>query len=251
MALTANREINRYVDQELRSYRVAGAAHVFKGALVGLNRTTGYARALAAGDLFVGIAYEEADATGLSNGDRSVRVFTQGDFVMAVPSTVITSIGRPVFASADDTLTLAIGSGLTYVGRCIDVPADGTAIVRIATQADPQDVRFVNTPLASLTSGQTTNPVMITHKPTLILSAEVVFNTKPDAGNLDVGTGNTNPTEIVTAFALSGLTNNAKSTLTIANGAVAAGARVWARVGQASSTAGVGGLLTLRYIELP
>jgi hypothetical protein len=44
MALTANREINRYVDQELRSYRVAGGAHVFKGALVGVNRTTGFAR---------------------------------------------------------------------------------------------------------------------------------------------------------------------------------------------------------------
>src|SRR5262245_27201398 len=220
MALTANREINRYVDQELRSYRVAGGAHVFKGALVGLNRSSGYARPLAAGDLLVGIAYEEIDATGLSSGDRSVRVFTQGDFVMAVATSTILSVGRPVFASADDTLTFSIAGGLTYVGRCIDVPADGTAIVRIATQSDPQDVRFINTPLASLTSGPTTNPVMITHKPTLILTAEVIFNTKPDAGNLDVGTGNTNPTEIVSGFALSGLTNNTKASLTIVNGSV-------------------------------
>ena len=251
MSLTANREINRYVDQELRSYRVAGGAHVFKGALVGLNRSSGYARPLAAGDLFVGVAYEEIDATGLSSGDRSVRVFTQGDFVMAVATSTILSVGRPVFASADDTLTFSIAGGLTYVGRCIDVPADGTAIVRIATQADPQDVRFINTALASLTSGLTTNPVMITHKPTLILTAEVIFNTKPDAGSLDVGTGNTNPTEIVSGFALSGLTNNTKANLTIVNGSVAAGARIWARVGQATSAAGVGGLLTLRYIELP
>jgi hypothetical protein len=170
---------------------------------------------------------------------------------MPVVTATIVSIGRPVFASADDTLTFSIAGGMTYVGRCIDVPVDGTAIVRIETQQDPQEVRFVNTPLASLTSGATTNPVLITHKPTLILTGEVIFNTKPDAGNLDVGTGNVNPTEIVNAFSLAGLTNNVKANLTISNGAVAAGARIWARVGQATSTPGVGGLLTLRYIELP
>jgi len=251
MALTANREINRYVDQALRAYRVAGGAHVFKGAFVGLNRSTGYARALASGDAFVGIAYEETDATGASNGDKSVRVFTQGDFLLAVTGTVITSIGRPVFVSGDDALSLTLAAGVARVGRCIDVPSDGTAIVRIETLEDAQEVRYANVPLASLTSGSTTNPVMITHKPCVILSAEVIFNTKPDVGNLDVGVGNTTPNEIVSAFNLASLTNNTKSSLTLAGSAVAAGARVWARVGAATSTAGVGGLLTLRYVEMP
>lgn len=251
MALTANREVSRYVDQELRSYRVAGGAHVFKGALVGLNRSTGYARGLSAGDAFIGIAYEDVDASGASNGEKSVRVFTKGDFLLAVTGTVITSIGRPVFGSADDALGLSPSGGLSRVGRVIDVPSDGTAIVRIETLEDAQEVRYANVPLASVTSGSTTNPVMITHKPCVVLSAEVAFNTKPDAGNLDVGVGNTTPNEIVSGFALSSLTNNTKTNLTLAGSAVAAGARVWARVGAATSTAGVGGLLTLRYVEMP
>ena len=51
MALTANREVQRYVDQELRGYAVAAGANVFKGAFVGLSG--GYARGLVASDPFV------------------------------------------------------------------------------------------------------------------------------------------------------------------------------------------------------
>ena|GEM_PF-5219546 len=78
MALTANREVDHYVDQELRTVKVAAAAHIYKGALVGL--TGGYARGLVAGDTFVGLAYEECDNSGGSDGDKSVRVYTVGDF---------------------------------------------------------------------------------------------------------------------------------------------------------------------------
>ena len=46
MALTANRELNRYVDQELRSFPVAASQHVWKGALVGVDRSTGYVQFL-------------------------------------------------------------------------------------------------------------------------------------------------------------------------------------------------------------
>ena len=37
MALTANRQVDHYVDQELRSFQVAASAHVYKGAFVGLD----------------------------------------------------------------------------------------------------------------------------------------------------------------------------------------------------------------------
>ncbi len=50
---------------------------------------------------------------------------------------------------------------------------------------------------------------------------------------------------------LSTLTDDTPAALTIVARDVAAGARVWAKVGQASSVAGVGGLLTVRYVELP
>lgn len=251
MPLTSNLEISRYVDQELRSYKMLAAAHIFKGAFVGLQRSSGYVRPLQIGDAFVGIAYEEVDNTAGQSGDHSIRVFTQGDFRLAVTGALQMSIGRPVYVSADDTLTLTVTGGATYVGVCVDVPSSGIAIVRLQTFADSQVLRYAEVPLASSTSAATTNPILITHKPILILAAEVIFNTKPDQGLLDVGTGDTTPNQIVNGYNLATLTNNVRATLPLAGASVAKDLRMWARVGQAGSTAGIGGLLMLRYIELP
>ncbi len=59
------------------------------------------------------------------------------------------------------------------------------------------------------------------------------------------------PDEIVDTFDLSSLTDHTPQSLTLAGKDVAKGQRIWAKVGQASSAAGVGGLLSLRYVELP
>ncbi len=128
MALSENREVDRYVDQELRSFKVAASAHVYKGGLVGLS--SGYARALTAGDVCVGIAYEEADNSSGSAGDVSVRVYTQGDFQHALSSAALTNIGDAVYASADDTLTFT-STDNSLVGVCMDVPEADTIILRL------------------------------------------------------------------------------------------------------------------------
>jgi hypothetical protein len=129
MALSANRDLDHYVDQELRSYPVVEAAHIFKAGLVGLD-ADGYARPLTAGDHCIGLAYEEADNTGGSDGDLTVRVYTQGDFAHALSGATIASLGRPVFASADDTLTFQ-GAGNSYVGIVQGLVADGEIILRL------------------------------------------------------------------------------------------------------------------------
>lgn len=133
MALTANRELDRYVDQELRRYAVATGVHVYKGGFVGLN-TSGYARPLSAGDRCVGIAYEEANNAAGADGALYVRVFTIGDFPHALTGVALTDIGRPVYASADDTLTLT-AAGNSPVGWVVDRPAADTAIVRLGVEA--------------------------------------------------------------------------------------------------------------------
>ena len=58
MALTANRELNRFVDQELRSFGVAAAEKVFKGALVGIDRSSGFVRNLVSGWIHKGSTSE-------------------------------------------------------------------------------------------------------------------------------------------------------------------------------------------------
>ncbi len=129
MSLTANREVDHYIDQELRSFQVAAAAQVFKGALVGLT-AGGYAQPLTAGDVFIGIAYEEMDNTSGAAGDKSVRVYTLGDFGHPLSGATVTDIGNAVYASADDTLTFT-SVGNSYVGTAIDVPTSGEIILRL------------------------------------------------------------------------------------------------------------------------
>ena len=136
MALTANREVDHYIDQELRTYQVAASKHVYKGALVGLA-SSGYAQPLVAGDPFVGVAYEDVDNGSGSDGDLSVRVYTLGDFGLTLTGATIASLGRPVFASADDTLTFT-GAGNSYVGVVQEVPTSNQIILRI----DPQRAKI-------------------------------------------------------------------------------------------------------------
>jgi hypothetical protein len=127
MALTANRDVDRYVDQELRALPVKTGAHIYKGAFVGLSG--GYAQPLTAGDLFAGIAYEEVHNTG-ADGAKSVRVYTSGDFEHTLASASRSSNGAAIFASADDTLTLT-SSGNSAVGNQVDVAATNRIILRL------------------------------------------------------------------------------------------------------------------------
>ena len=138
MALTQNREVDHYIDQELRSHPVGAGEHIHKGALVG--ESSGYARSLVAGDRFCGLAYEEIDNSGGGNGDASVRVYTVGDFGLPLAGAVLSDIGRPVFASGDDTLTFT-GHGCSHAGSVVSVPAADGIILRI--DPDRRGVRTI------------------------------------------------------------------------------------------------------------
>lgn len=129
MALTMNRHVDHYVDQELRTFRIAGSEQVFKGSLLGLT-AGGYARPLMAGDRLAGLAYEAKDNSSGSDGDLSVRVYTVGDFQLALAGASQADVGRPVFAGDDEALTFD-GSGNSFVGLCQDVPSAGEIILRL------------------------------------------------------------------------------------------------------------------------
>ncbi len=129
MPLTANRNVDHYIDQELRTFQVGANKRLFKGALVGLS-STGYAQPLIAGDPFVGIVYEETDNTGGADGAKSLRVYTLGDFGHTLTGATAAHVGRPVFASADNVITFT-GAGNSYVGVVQDVIATNEIILRI------------------------------------------------------------------------------------------------------------------------
>ncbi len=248
MALSANTNINRYVDQQLRTVQVKGSTTIYRGSLVSLERSSGYARPLNAADMFLGVAYGQCDNSSGSNGDMEATVFTQGDFEMSLAGAARTDIGKPVFASDDATLSFA-GNGKSYVGYVVDSPASGSIILRI----DPcgRGTNQISVPLSSSTSAATSNAVAAFDTAVIILGIRVWFETKPDAGAVDVGTDASDPDELVDNFDLTGLSNGVASSLTLAGSSVAAETRIWAKVGQASSSAGVGGGLTIEYVQLP
>lgn len=150
MALTMNRQVDHYVDQERRTFKIAGSERIYKGALIGLSGG-GYARPLMAGDRFVGLAYEEKDNAGGNDGDADVRVYTVGDFRLALSGASQSDVGRPVFASDDETLTFD-GGGHSYVGVCQDVPSAGEIILRLdPTQSQVKTATFA---VEDLSAGQ-------------------------------------------------------------------------------------------------
>jgi hypothetical protein len=88
---------------------------IYEGAAVGMNGS-GYARPLTAGDQFVGFAEQNVDNSAGAAGDKTVRVLTKGFIKLSIGSLAITDIGKPVYASDDDTFTLTESTN-SHVGR--------------------------------------------------------------------------------------------------------------------------------------
>jgi len=179
MALSANRDVDRYVDQELRSLPAKASAHVYKGGFVGLSG--GYARALTAGDEFAGIAYEEVDNSSGSDGDLTVRVFSMGDFEHALSGASVTNNKSAIYASDDNTLTTTASSN-SFVGHQIDVPSSNKIVLRIQTTP---------TPLAGGTMTGLLVSAGIKHKVTTKASATNVTIAAGDLGGIIIVTGTT------------------------------------------------------------
>jgi len=251
VAITASRELNRYVDQELRSFGVAASEHIYKGALVGVDRSTGLARNLLAGDSFAGIAYEEIDNSGGQDGDLSVRVYTQGDFILTVDSATQAQVGQTVYATGNDVTTVSPTPGSSLAGVLMSVVGSNMGIVRILPFAIHSVEQQTQTALVGSTSSTSTHVIMITQRPIKVMSAQALYLTPPDQGALDVGFTLADPDDVVNNFNLATLSANTAALLPLAGRNVPAGISLLAKIGQASSSAGAGGTLTLRYIELP
>lgn len=251
MALTANRELNRYVDQELRSFPVAASEHIWKGAFAGVDRTTGYVRNLQSGDLFAGIAYEEIDNTSGGAGEVSVRLYTQGDFVLTVNIAIQPLLGAGVYAINNETTTLVPTEGDTLIGVFMALLGTNLGIVRILPMGSQHVEHALTVPLSGSTSAAITHPIMIPQRATRVISLEVSFLTVPDQGNLDIGTTLADPDELVNSYNLTTLSANTPVVLPLVSRDISAGTPVLVKIGQASTTAADGGILTMRYIELP
>ncbi|MGE0481811.1 MAG: hypothetical protein AB7Q17_15205 [Phycisphaerae bacterium] len=133
MALTANRELRFYTSPALIELPVDDNVVIWKGALVGRNRSTGYCRPLSSGDDFLGVAYQKADNTvaGHTAGGISVRLQQNVDVVHTLSGAANGDVGKTAYATDDATLTLN-PSGTSRIGRIVAL--EGTDTVRVRCQ---------------------------------------------------------------------------------------------------------------------
>ena len=136
-ALTANRPIPNI----LRAAPYAGGGYVldvpvgateeiYQGSFVTLDTSDKFAAALTVPDAMFGMSLERATG-GSSNGDVTCKVLCEAVIQHAIGSIAQASIGKPVYATDDQTLTITNDGSDTPIGILVNVPVTGTAIIKM------------------------------------------------------------------------------------------------------------------------
>lgn len=131
MALSAN-TIRSYSLGQKNQLPVKASAVVYVGSAVGSSG--GYARALVAGDKFMGFALEKKTG-GSADGDITIEVQSEGVIQVAVSSAAVTDIGKRVYASDDGTFTFTQGSN-SPIGTVRRWVSTGQVEVDFASSSD-------------------------------------------------------------------------------------------------------------------
>lgn len=187
MALSADRAVKFYATRELVELPVDDNVVIYKGALVGRNRTTGYARPLSAGDDFLGVAYARADNTlpGHVAGGLRVMLHQDIDVVHALPSVALADVGKDVYASDDETLTLA-PAGNSRIGRVVAL--EGASLARVRCQpALGLSGALENLPIVQLADASATLTLAHVNRTLLIANTAARVLTLPPAASVRAG----------------------------------------------------------------
>src|SRR5688500_4778707 len=120
MAVTANQMISR-ADGNKMGFPVATATHLYQGALNFVNSGGYLDDDTASGvNAFDGINIEDKDNTG-ADGAVWTEVWRTGNFLLTGTGFGQTSVGLPVYATDNYTLTLTqTTAGAVYVGKIVE-----------------------------------------------------------------------------------------------------------------------------------
>jgi len=128
MATLATDKQRPYELGDLNSLPMVATDIIYEGAAVGIEAASGNARPLNAGDAFAGFCIQNADNATGSAGDVRVQVKTHGEVQLPVTNVAATDIGKPVYASDDDTFVLTATSN-SYIGKVKRFVSTGVAVV--------------------------------------------------------------------------------------------------------------------------
>lgn len=187
MALSTDRNLEFYASQELIDLPVDDDVRIYKGAFVGHNRSTGYARPLVAGDAYLGVAYRQADNTAAGHvaGGVNVRLHQAIDIVAPLVGVTVDDIGKDVYASDDETLTV-LPAGNSRMGRVVAVEATNVARVRCCP-VHALGGALENWPMVELADADMTLTLDHINRTLLIANAAVRTLTLPPAALVRAG----------------------------------------------------------------
>jgi len=171
---------------------------IYQGAAVGDN-ASGYMRPLVSGDPFRGFALEKVDNSSGSAGDLNVKLLESGKIQLSISGLAITDVGRPVYATDDNTFVLTgIGSFIGHVTRYV---SSGVGVVAFDAKK-PEEIVLLSFPitLANLADGDIVTTVtpgfhgrikkldFVTHTPASTASKLSTLNAEIGTTNLTGGT---------------------------------------------------------------
>ena len=115
---------------------IASGEIIYQGAAIGGN-SSGYAKSLGEGDLFLGFAEDHIDNSLGSDGEKNIRVRKSGAILLEIAGITLADINKPVYATDDDTFTLSSANAV-YIGQISRIDASGMALVEFNISAIPQ-----------------------------------------------------------------------------------------------------------------
>ena len=127
MATQTKDVVRKFLDGRFTDLPVIAADIIYEGAAVGDN-ASGYMRPLVAGDPFRGFAHRKVDNAAGSAGDKDVRLDTKGAVQLSVATLAIDDVGKPVYASDDNTFVLTESTN-SYIGRVTRFISAGVGVV--------------------------------------------------------------------------------------------------------------------------
>lgn len=99
---------------EAFQHEVLAGEIIYQGAAIGEDSSTGYARALQAGDAFLGFAYETCDNSSGSSGDKRVKGYDRGEIRIEVASLARGDVNVAVYLSSDNDATKTSSSNSRF-----------------------------------------------------------------------------------------------------------------------------------------
>jgi len=142
----------------INTYPVYCSSTIYRGSAVGIS--SGYARALTAGDSFRGFADTKIDNSAGMYGAKTVDVIESGKVEVTLTGVAITDVGKPVYMSDDGTFALTQGSN-SLVGKVSRYVTSNTCIIEFGGLTTVAALAVASSTITTVTTVAMTNTTVI------------------------------------------------------------------------------------------